>query len=363
MSTIQSDVAEDFNDDDSGIDAADAFSKLWGMDAQDEPSETTDDEPKKKKQDKPAKEDETTDEDAEGDDETSEQDAPEDDDETEGDDEGEGDDEDDEKEGEQPTIEIKDEHKVKVTVDGEEREFTLGSLKRLAGQEASLTRKSQEVAAQRKSVDDRGAVLLAQSNALLERAKAKYEPYSKIDLLAASKDPNISQEELVAVRNAAKAAYEDVQYLEQETARVAEALRTQARQELVQQAQESIKVLSDPEKGIEGFNQQLYGEICSFAVESGLPQEIVNDLVNPAAIKLINMARLYAKGKVKVQSEKSDKKKAPKRIVKSTASAENTKKSVKTAKAVEPMKRLKKSGTVDDAADAFASRWSQADED
>jgi hypothetical protein len=361
MSTIRTDVAEDT---DGGLEAADAFSKLWGMDADDQPSDTADDEPKKKKQDKPADEDdEGTDADAEGDDENSDE-SPEDDDETEGDDEGdEGDDEDDGKEGEKPTVEIKDDHKVKVPVDGEEREFTFGQLKRLAGQEASLTRKSQEVATQRKSVDERSAVLLAQSSALLDRAKAKYEPYSKIDLLAASKDPNISAEELVAVRNAAKAAYEDVQYLEQETARVSEALRNQARQDLVQQAQESIKVLSDPEKGIEGFSQQLYGDICSFAVESGLPQEIVNDLVNPAAIKLINMARLYAKGQVKVQSEKSDKKKAPKRIVKSTASAENTKKSVKTAKAVEPMKRLKKSGSVDDAADAFAARWSQADED
>src|SRR3546814_20739928 len=34
---------------------------------------------------------------------------------------------------------------VKVVVDGEEKEVTVGSLKRLAGQEAALTRKSQEV--------------------------------------------------------------------------------------------------------------------------------------------------------------------------------------------------------------------------
>lgn len=363
MSTIRQDVAEDLE---GGLEAADAFSKLWGMDAEDQPSETNGDEPKKNK--KPADEqdeddNEDTEANAEGDDENSDE-SPEDDDETEGDDEGEeGDDEDDEKEGDKPTVEIKDEHKVKVTVDGEEREFTLGSLKRLAGQEASLTRKSQEVADKRKSVDEQGAVILAQSQALLDRAKKRFEPYSKLDLLAASKDPNISAEELVAVRNAAQAAYEDVQYLEQETGRIADALRNQARQDLMQQAQESIKVLSDPEKGIEGFSQQMYGEICTFAVEAGLPQEIVNDLVNPAAIKLINMARLYAKGQKTVTSAKSDKKKAPKRIVKATASAESTKKSIKTAKAVEPMKRLKQSGSVDDAADAFAARWSQADED
>lgn len=359
MSTIRQDVAEDLE---GGLEAADAFSKLWGMDAEDQPSDTDSDEPKKNKKPADEQDDEDTDANAEGDDEASEE-TPEDDDETEGDDEGEGDDEDDENEGDKPTVEIKDEHKVKVSVDGEEREFTLGALKRLAGQEASLTRKSQAVAAKTKEVETQGAVILAQSQALLDRAKARFEPYSKLDLLAASKDPNISAEELVAVRNAAQAAYEDVQYLEQETGRVAEALRNQARKDLMEQAQESIKVLSDPEKGIEGFSQQMYGEICSFAVESGLPQEIVNDLVNPAAIKLINMARLYAKGQKTVTNAKPDKKKAPKRIVKGTASAESTKKTVKTAKAAEPMKRLKKSGTVDDAVDAFASRWSQADED
>jgi hypothetical protein len=144
MSTIQTDVAtNDFND---GADAADAFSSLWGLDAE-RPSEDTIDEPKKKtKQEEPA-EDEDTNEGAEGDDKTSEE-TPEDDDDAEGDDEGDdGEGDEDDKEGDEtPTVEIKDDHKFKVTVDGEEREFTLGSLKRLAGQEASLTRKSQEVA-------------------------------------------------------------------------------------------------------------------------------------------------------------------------------------------------------------------------
>ena len=86
-------------------------------------------------------------------------------------------------------------------MDGQEQEFTLGSLKRLAGQEASLTRKGQEVAAKRKSVDEFSAAYLARNKQLLDRAQAKYAPFKDVDLLALSKDPNISQEELVAVRN------------------------------------------------------------------------------------------------------------------------------------------------------------------
>jgi hypothetical protein len=266
-------------------------------------------------------------------------------------------------EGSNQTVEVKDEHKFKVTVDGEEREFSLGQLKRLAGQEAALTRKSQEVANTRKALDTQNAALIARSAKALERARAKYEPLSKIDLLAAMKDPNISQEEVVAARNTIQAAYEEVQFLEQDMSALVADVQKQQNDNLMAEAREAIKVLEDPEKGIEGWSESLYGEIRGFALAEGLPAEVVNVLVNPAAIKLINMARLYAKGKTAVQQAKPDKKKAPKRIVKGTATAETTKKTVKTAKAQEPMKRLQKSGSVDDLADAFMARWTSNDGD
>jgi hypothetical protein len=363
MTTIQTDVAtNDFND---GGDAADAFSSLWGLDAEGLSKDTIDEPKKKTKQEEPA-EDEATNEGAEGDDKTSEQeDAPEDEDDAEGKDEGDdGEGDEDDKEGDEtPTVEIKDDHKFKVTVDGEDREFTLGSLKRLAGQEASLTRKSQEVATARKQVDATAATHVGALKVLLDRAKAQYEPFAKIDFDAELKNPNVSREEYVAVRNAAQAAHQNVKFLESELGTFTQSLQQQARQDLIAQAKEALTVLADPEKGIEGWSEGLYGEIRGFAVDQGLPAEIVDNLVNPAAIKLINMARLYAKGQVKVKSAKSDKTKAPKRIVKSTATAETTKKVVKTAKAQEPMKRLQKSGSVDDAADAFMARWSNNDDE
>jgi hypothetical protein len=344
MSTIHQDVANQNTDITFGEDAEDAFSKLWGLDAEDQPSKDTDtetDDEEDKDQGKP--DDAENDDEAEGDDEDSEE-TPEDDEDAEGDD-NEGD------------ADPDDKVVVKHVVDGEEREFTLGHLKRLAGQEAALTRKSQEVANTRKALDAQNAALVLRSSKALEKARAKYEPLAKIDLLAASKDPNVTQEELVAARNAIQAAYEDVKFFEQDLAETIKEVQTAQQTDLRAEAQEAIKVLSDPEKGIEGWNEALYGEIRTFAQEQGLPAEVVNTLVNPAAIKLINMARLYAKGKVAVQSAKSDKKKAPKRIVKGTASAETTKKVTKTAKAGEPLKRLQKSGSVDDAADAFMAGW------
>jgi hypothetical protein len=353
MSTIHQDVATETEY--SGDNAEDAFAALWGLDAEKPSKDTKEAEDEEdKEQGKPAKDDKANDDDAEGDDEGSEE-TPETDDED--DSEEEGDDEN------AQTVEVKDEHKFKVTVDGEEREFSLGQLKRLAGQEAALTRKSQEVSTERKTFENRSAAYLARQSQLLERARAKYAPLAKIDLLAASKDPNVTQEELVAARNTIQAAYEEVQFLEQDLAAFTGEIQKAQAEDLRAQAQEAIKVLSDPEKGIEGFNQPLYQEIVSFATDSGLPAEFVNSLVNPAAIKLLNMARLYAKGKTQVQAAKPDKTKAPKRIVKGTASAETTKKVTKTAKAVEPMKRLQKSGSTDDAADAFMARWTAGSDD
>jgi hypothetical protein len=331
-------------------DAADAFAKLW-----DEPDAETpsgaDDEDKKKKAAKPEDDNEDADEGAEGDDENSEE-TPEDEDDAEGDDEGSDDEED-----------ADDKVVIKHTVDGEEREFTLGQLKRLAGQEASLTRKGQEVAETRKKVEEQATYHASGLKVLLDRAKERFAPYAKIDLLAAAKDPNISAEELAAVRNAAQAAYADVQFLEGELGNVTSFLQKQQHEALVEEAKEAIKVLSDPKTGIEGWSEKLYGEIRTFATDNGLSPDIVNKLVDPAAIKLINMARLYAKGKSKVVSEKSDKKKAPKRIVKSTATAATTKKAVKSSKNNDAFARLQKSGSVDDAADAFMANWSQGDED
>src|SRR5262245_54818629 len=59
---------------------------------------------------------------------------------------------------------------VKITVDDEEHEVPVKDLKRLFGQEKSLTQKSQQVAERRKQVDADGARYLAQTQVLLERA-------------------------------------------------------------------------------------------------------------------------------------------------------------------------------------------------
>lgn len=255
---------------------------------------------------------------------------------------------------------IKDDFKIKHTVDGEEREFTVGELKRLAGQEASLTRKSKEVAEKRKQVDSQAAAHVAMLDKMLERAKKKFEPYANLDFLALAKNPEISGEELSALRDAAKSAFDDVQFLEQDMGNLAEALRKQRHDELRSQAAETVKILSDPEKGIKGFNEQLYTDIVKFAVEQGIPQEVANEIVDPVSLKIAHMAMLYARGQKEVQRTPSAKKKAPKRIVKGTNNSAANKEALGSKKNA-AMTRLEREGSVDAAAEAFMAGWAAGD--
>ena len=337
--------------------AADAFSELW------EPKDA-----KKPSKDKAAEDtdDDEKDDEVEGEDtENSKDDETETEDDDGGDEPTEDDEEKDEAEENDSNVVVKDDYKVKVTVDGVEQEFTIGNLKRLAGQEASLTQKSMQVAEKRKELDKQAGTQLAALNVMLERAKAKYEPYAKLNLLAAAKDPNISAEELTALQEAATNAYSDVRFLEQELGSFSKQLADQRAKELREQAAETVKVLSDPEKGITGWSEKLYGEMTSYAVSQGVPEDAVNTIVDPVSLKILHKAMLYDKG-VKAVKEVADPKakaekkaKAPKKIVKSFGNAAATKEALKGSPDDKAMKRLKSSGSTDDAAEAFLARWSE----
>jgi hypothetical protein len=282
------------------------------------------------------------------------------------DDEDEGTDE----EANEDKVVLKDDFKVKVPVNGVEQEFTIGSLKRLAGQEASLTQKSQEVATKRKELDTSAATQVAALKVLIERAQKRFEPYSKMDILALSRDPSISNEELTALRDAGSAAQQDVHFLTQELGAFTKALQDQRSKELREQAIETVKVLSEGEKAIPGFSDKMYGEMMQYASSQGVSNDAISELVDP--ISLSHKAMLYDRGAAKVKQEsdpktKTNKKvKAPKKIVKSITNTDEGKKKLKGGKGdkeQEALKRLQRSGSDEDAAAAFAARFARDDED
>jgi hypothetical protein len=92
---------------------------------------------------------------------------------------------------------------VKVVVDDNEHEVPVKDLQRLFGQEAALTRKSQETAEVRKAADAEQAKAVAVLDVMLKNAKAAAAPFEQIDFLALSRDPNVSNEELAYIREQA----------------------------------------------------------------------------------------------------------------------------------------------------------------
>ena len=79
----------------------------------------------------------------------------------------------DEADEEEVELSIDDNTEVEIIVDGETQRVSIAALKRLHGQEASLTRKSQDLAAQRKQADAALQKADISYQKLLERAEAR----------------------------------------------------------------------------------------------------------------------------------------------------------------------------------------------
>jgi hypothetical protein len=261
----------------------------------------------------------------------------------------------DEAEGESETV-------IKIKVGDEEHEVPASKLARLYGQEASLTKKSMEVAEQRKTAEKDLATNTAATQALLARANQRYEPYAKLDfnLLAAQvgREGGLTTEEYQGLRQSAQSAYEDVQFLSKHLNDFMGAMQQRQQETVRERALECIKVLSDPKTGIEGWDQKLYDDIRSYAVAQGAPADVINSLVEPWAFKTLHAAMLYERGKTKgkVVTKKSNN--TPKKIVKTTESPA-TSQSNDNSKSKKALERAAYTGTQDDAAEALLARWTE----
>lgn len=290
----------------------------------------------------------------EEDEEDSETDPDEDEEETE--DEDEDTEEDDDEEDETSVEDLM----VDVSVDGETKQVSVKDLKRLYGQEAALTRKSQEVAAKRKEAETALGKADASYQKLLERAEARWKPYADIDMLVASK--NLSSEDFAQLRQDAKAAEEDLKFLREEADSFYQANQQAFKEQLASAAKECVRVL---EQDIEGWGNDLYNEIRSYAVKNGLPQEQVDQYVDPNVIKILNKARLYDQLKVTAESKKVKAKMTKTKASNSkplrSKKAPPTQADVNYSKQKKTVQKLRqnksRAGDLDDIADALMARW------
>jgi len=274
--------------------------------------------------------------------------------------EGDDTDEDEEDDEEEEAIVASDDSVVELSVRGETKKVSVKDLKRLYGQEASLTQKSQDLATQRKVAEQEFQRTHLSYQKLLERAEARLKPYSDMDMLLAAQQ--MDSDTFAQLRMDARQAEEDVKFLKEESGSLLAELQVNQRQAVQKAAQDCVRVL---EESLPDWGNDLYNSIRSYAVKSGLPQEQVDQYTDPTVIMLINKARLYDHTKEAAQSKKAQakvtKSKGNKTKILSSKKSPPSKTSLKTARQKEAQARLRSNprygGDLDDIADALLARW------
>lgn len=246
---------------------------------------------------------------------------------------------------------------VEVKVGEEVQKVTIGSLKRLHGQEAALTRRSQEVAAARTEVLAQAEHAKTVLTKAIERAEAKYKPYAEMDFFKQSRE--LDAETFDQLRADARAAYEELAFLKEEAAAVDKTVSANAAAVSRERAQACVAEITkaDSPHYIAGWNGKLYGELLEYASTQGF--KAAANIVDPAAIKLLHKAMLFDRG-AKVASEKVKKvAEQPRRPMRPGAAGSST---ASRRSAEDATLRLRRSGSADDAEAAFMARLRGSDD-
>ena len=250
---------------------------------------------------------------------------------------------------EEEIIELDDDTLIDILVDGETKQASIKDLKRLYGQEASLTRKSQETAKQRKEAEEQLGKTSAIFQKMLEKAEARWKPYEEVDMLIASR--TMDTDDFAQLRREAQEAQEDLKFFREEADAFFKDVQEQQQQMMQEAAKEAVKVL---EQDIPEWNTDLYNEIRTYAVAQGLPQEQVDQYVDPNVIKILNKARLFDQAK---QVTTTKKKRTVKKVLKSNKAPQND--AARKAKRMADVKaKLRQRGNdIDDVAELLMERW------
>lgn len=238
---------------------------------------------------------------------------------------------------------------VLVPVNGEDVEVSVDSLKRLYGQEAALTQKSQAVADKQKELEAAERQNEALMETLLADVKADYEQYADVDWLVIQS--RLDTPEFEALREDARQKAERFQkvtegvgsYLKQKEA----ALQTQ----LAEKAGEAHQKLLDSDIG---WSESKMGELTAFAENFGFTQEEVVNAVSAPLFLLLNKA--FEADKVAQTSKVIKQGKTPKKIITSKQKPKAIDPAKGKNKALE--KQLRSSGSEDDAIALLLNKWS-----
>jgi hypothetical protein len=249
-----------------------------------------------------------------------------------------------------------DEPTYSVKVAGEEKELTLSELKTLAQQGADYTKKTQQVAEQRKALEAE-SVAIDQARQLRDAYAERLQAMEQL-LSAPEQSENLEYlKESDPIGYAVKVAEmsqqkEQLQAIQAERYRIAE--QQQAEQQhalqgyIAQQAARLSEVLpeySDPVKG-----EKLRSDLRSFAKDIGFTDQELSMVRDSRQVLALHKAMLYDK----LQKSKPD---VNKRVTEAnkTIKSGNSVKPVTSDQVKKQQQQLKQSGKVRDAAKLFES--------
>lgn len=255
-------------------------------------------------------------------------------------------DEDSDEDGDKPKAKAKvadEDAEVAITVDGKEHRVSVKELKRLYGQEAALTQKSQAIAEQRRAIETQGLYLAKILNDRYEAAKQKVAKYKDVDLFRASRE--LEPEEFDALRAAKEGAESELKALEIEGQEFLKRA-TETRQQLLRnQAKESLKVIT---KAIPEWSDEVYGKVRTYAVSQGMDADLVNEVVDPGAIIMMHKAMKYDEAQAKKATVTKKVTKAPAKVLKKSEPKDRETSKLKTIR-----REAQVTGDIDDVTELF----------
>lgn len=203
--------------------------------------------------------------------------------------------------------------KVRVKIDGEELDVSFADLLKGYQTDSSLSKKGRELGEAKKALEDERAQALAEvqelgnaSAAILvgteqNLAKEYHDIETKIDKARADGD-TYEVSELKDQREQVQKRYWNAR---KQREGLQEQLKVQQQSVQEQLWEEQLTYFNDNiEAQLPGFNAEIAAEIRNFAVGEGVSEELVDSIVDPNIVRLLNDYRVLKQGVTKGQAKR-----------------------------------------------------------
>ena len=206
-----------------------------------------------------------------------------------------------------------DDFSVKVKIDGEEQEVAIADLVKGYSTDASLSKKGRELGDARKALEEERETMLSEvqqlgeaSAALISQAeqgfaKQYHELEAQIEKARADGDTyevNELKDKREQVQQKYRGARRQREGLMQAVAEQRQKVENEQWQKQLEHFNEHI------EEFVPGFDEKMAEDIRTFAIDEGVPAELLDQVTSPAVVKFVNEFRMLKQGVTKGKAKR-----------------------------------------------------------